>query len=402
MNGISLTRIALLTAIALGLGGCAIVRSDLATTGASTGLFYMLPKALLPVRVVESANGALRLDILEPVLVGDPAHAYTLNTPVNLLSSDKLRLEVDPRTALLTSVNLESRDETGEVLKKIITTAKGFQAEQAVANDELVIYQYMHDPSTGTNNPLDALARAVAAHALAKRANCLAPAPCAQYQALDRHDKANEIARVDITPLPSGLPPPVPANCSVGICHRGMVPYDVKATLFGETRHTVTVLPNHAPVLALPLERAPLVTVKHTVALNNGMVQTYQVERPSSALAIVSWPLDVYKAVIDTTKEIVQLKLDTSKGSGGASKTGSDAKGGGDPKASGDMASSPKPALDPKPDTILLQLRLGRAMNVLPEKSAPGLTPPPQPAPKPTPSSPASSPTLSPGFDGKK
>ena len=78
------------------------------------------------------------------------------------------------------------------------------------------------------------------------------------------------------------------------------------------SRSIVMLLPNKAPAVSLPLDGKPFVTVKHTVALRNGVVEKYEVDKPSSALAIVSWPLDVYDAVVTTTAKIIQLKIDTS------------------------------------------------------------------------------------------
>ena len=66
-------------------------------------------------------------------------------------------------------------------------------------------------------------------------------------------------------------------------------------------------------MMALPLRRHALVEVQHTATLNNGMLQKYQTTKPSSALALVSWPLGVYDAIVKTTAQIFQLKIDTSR-----------------------------------------------------------------------------------------
>ena len=65
--------------------------------------------------------------------------------------------------------------------------------------------------------------------------------------------------------------------------------------------------------MALPLLRHAFVKTKHTVGLRNGMIESYTIDKPSSALALVSWPIDVYDALVSTTAKIVQLKIDTSR-----------------------------------------------------------------------------------------
>ena len=105
------------------LVGCAIVSTERVGMSAelggagSAGVPYMLPKALLPVELVAS-GGAIRIDVLEPVFVGDPDHLYVLRYGANPFSNDSVKIEVDPKTSLLKAVTLESKDETGDVLKK--------------------------------------------------------------------------------------------------------------------------------------------------------------------------------------------------------------------------------------------------------------------------------------------
>ena len=98
-----------------------------------------------------------------------------------------------------------------------------------------------------------------------------------------------------------------------GIFHRGVVPQMVKASFLGITRETIVLLPDCGPIISLPLEGQPFVKVKHTLVLKDGVVQSYEADKPSSALAIVSWPLDVYDAIVESTSKIIQLKIDTSR-----------------------------------------------------------------------------------------
>ena len=92
-----------------------------------------------------------------------------------------------------------------------------------------------------------------------------------------------------------------------------MLPYQVRMSLFGQTRSTHVLMPNGGAPIALALDRHAFVNTKHTVVLRNGIVDSYETTKPSSALAIVSWPLDVYDAVVSTTAKIIQLKIDTSR-----------------------------------------------------------------------------------------
>jgi hypothetical protein len=55
-----------------------------------------------------------------------------------------------------------------------------------------------------------------------------------------------------------------------------------------------------------------MVTAKYEATFENGLVKTHKTEKPSEALAIASLPLDIIRAVFQTTAELIQLKIDTS------------------------------------------------------------------------------------------
>jgi hypothetical protein len=308
---------------ALVMNGCAIVATErvgsspVAGGPGTTGVPYLLPKALLPLELI--VNGAqVRVDILEPIYVGDPEHAYVLRYDASAFSSDTVTLEVDPKTSLLKSVTLISKDETGEVLKKAIATF--VRAESAAGPGDTVLLQTMLDPSdpatiAAVRAQIDA---ALDTYLKGRQAACSeAPAEPECRKFSDLPNQGVPATLLEVKPMGSTEARAAMAaarpDCSIGICHRATVPYRIDMSLFGQGRTTVVQLPNHGPILALALQRHAFVQSQHTATLNNGMLQKYEAIKPSSALALVSWPLDVYDAVVKTTAQIVQLKIDTSR-----------------------------------------------------------------------------------------
>ncbi len=323
-------------ALAMACSGCAIVNTapvgKSGDVSGSSGVPYMLPKALLPVELVVN-GGAVRIDVLEPVFVGDPDHVYLLRHNASPFSADDIKLEVDPKTSLLKNVTLESKDQTGEVLKKLI--ASTVRAESATSGDETVALQTLVDPDDdqSISAASSALGHAVTAHMARLDAACAAAAPptqpatqpatpraqadpsCQQVQTLRKGgppDAGISVSLMATATARSRLAEAKPDDTS-GIYHRASLPYRVDLSLFGQSRSTVVLLPNKGPTLSLPLNGQAFVTVKHTVALRNGVVEKYETIKPSAALALVSWPLDVYDAVVTTTAKVIQLKIDTSR-----------------------------------------------------------------------------------------
>ncbi|MDH4389850.1 MAG: hypothetical protein QE285_00325 [Aquabacterium sp.] len=322
------TTLSIPLALALATSGCAIVSTNpVGPSGDATGsagVPYMLPKALLPVELV--VNGpAIRIDVLEPVFVGDPDHVYLLRHNASPFSSDDIKLEVDPKTSLLKSVTLESKDETGEVLKKLI--ASTLRAESATSGEETVALQTLVDPDDDQSISAvsTALGQAVMAHLARLGAACKAAPPptppaaadasCQQVEMLRKSGQPDAGIRVSLMATDAArarLADARPDDTS-GIYHRASLPYRVDLSLFGQSRSTVVLLPNKGPTLSLPLNGQAFVTVKHSVALRNGVIEKYETTKPSAALALVSWPLDVYDAVVTTTAKVIQLKIDTSR-----------------------------------------------------------------------------------------
>jgi hypothetical protein len=384
----SASRLALILSAAL--SGCAIVTSERITgdppSAVRQGLPYMLPKAVLPIDLVDS-GGSLRIDLKMPVMVGDPDYAYALNPVINAFSSDILRLAVDPKTGLLTSIDLDSTDKTGEVLKQILVT-RGVRAESAeAAGGEQVLFSGFLDPGVNDATVNAQLNQAVQLHLAAKRAGCVGAAAdtevCKSYSALALRSANTPVVTVSAQAVRfvpaasasqnfrSATSSAVEApECGKGICHRGVRPHEITITLFGQSQSTIAQLPNGAPVMSLPLSAQPFVQVKHKVTFVDGMVQGYDADRPSSALAIVSWPLDVYKAILTATSELLQLKIDTSQKQTAWSQEQLDAA-----KKLKEIAEEMDTLRQPKPESALFApKRSGGSLSMLSVSTAPART----------------------------
>lgn len=332
------------TAMALsGLTGCAVLSStELNSSIPAVGQPYMLPKALLPVELVES-GGQISLRVLPPRLVGDPKAQYVLSRQSSPFASDDIK--VDVTDGMLSSITATTEDKLLEALKALFTgTAKDDKKEGADASGstETVLFRGDFDPddkadegscsdaTTATHgNKLlladisCAIQRRRASLEAACSANAAQPADnCASVKPLLASLKAmpagGPTLRLWARPVagsdrasPEGsqaVPPP----CHIGICQRSLRLFELRSAIVGlGAQQTMLPLPNGGPVVALPLERAAFVKTEHTVTFNGGTVTSAKVVHGSSALALLSWPLDVYRAFISATSEIIQLRIDT-------------------------------------------------------------------------------------------
>lgn len=315
---------------ALLLSGCAVLSSQpLQPDQPATGLLYHLPKAVLPVQLV-LVDDALLLRVLPPRQVPDPAHRYLLRHPVSPFSSDNVKIELDSSGLLLAKLTMDSTDQSLAALTQVVRAAAFGKAETAAAGEQVLV-EVDIDPDqaqAGDNQQAledlhQALWRQLAQWAPAcstEAGRAATPRRCALVADLSPQRRARSLS-VSAQPLRAlgagGQPMPaqaqtVPPDCGQGVCYRSVQPHQLRLEVAGAfTRSQVLMLPNGAPVVALPLGRAPFVKTEHTVDFGaGGAVTSLDTKRPSSALALLTWPADAYKSFMTSTGELVKLRVD--------------------------------------------------------------------------------------------
>lgn len=273
----------------------------------------MLPKALLPIELVYDGS-ALELRIGDPVSVGDLAHTYTLQRSGNVFTSDNVTISVDSATGLLSAIDVKSDDKTLPVIAKLVS---GLRAEAADAMKAVVVFRGLFDPGVSQEEEKqfnELLNRTAVAHVerLAIENECKSGAtsdPCKGINNL-RSELAAATFAVKVDGGAGASRPP--ADCAAGFCYRLNVPHVVTLSGPGTSSSAVFGLPNRSPTFVMPLERWAFVKTTHDVKLEKGVFKSIASERPSSALAVASAPLDVAKGVLGAAAEVLQLKIDLS------------------------------------------------------------------------------------------
>jgi hypothetical protein len=303
--------------------GCAIVASAPGEHGAE-GIGYMLPKALLPVELVHDGSG-FDLRILDPKLVGDTAHTYVLQRGSNVFTSDNVVVNVDPKTGLLTGINVKSEDQSAAALTKLVS---GLRAEGKIGATDVVVWRALFDPAWLATPPEGPPSESVQSfnQKLNKAAKdyierlrtdqgCVASAasaatePCKGLAANAADLEATALSvRVEGAASDSRKP----AACGAGFCYRINLPHVVTLSGPGVHNSAVLSLPNRSPTFVMPLERWAFVKTTHDVKLDNGVFQSVTTDRPSSAFAVASVPFDIAKGAVSAASELVQLKIDLS------------------------------------------------------------------------------------------
>lgn len=313
-------------ALVLLCGGCgAIVTSDKieklgSVTDRREGVQYSLPMALLPVQLaVNQDTATFSISVGAPIYINDPKRRYMLRYRANANYDDDVTFAVNSK-GFLKQVKADTTDQTGNVLIELARTVSNFARLQGSLIQNV---QLLHDTVIDPGDPdqakqltndfskdIKAFSKRITTYcgATPKYKTDHAEA-CAEYERL-----STEKVPVKITvQRPPAIPNLPPVDCSQAICYRSLQPHALSIVFSGRAQgHTVVDVPNSSPTVAIDIERAFLVNRVTDINFddNTGMLASVHVVKKSEALAAAKLPLEVAKAVFDTS--LIKLRVDYS------------------------------------------------------------------------------------------
>lgn len=72
----------------------------------------------------------------------------------------------------------------------------------------------------------------------------------------------------------------------------------------------IVVLPDHGPIVRLPLDRVAFANTDHKLTFRSGMVASLTVERGNSAVNVVSLPVTIAEAIVRIPAELVKFQVE--------------------------------------------------------------------------------------------
>ncbi|TWT06126.1 hypothetical protein [Reyranella sp. CPCC 100927] len=323
---------AIFIALGLCLPGCAVVSSE---RSAPAGLssenigYYSLPRALVTLEITQNGD-AINAAITEPFYAADPAHKYVLNYKSSPLSADTIEVEFESNSTLLKKISTTTEDKTDEIILAAVKSFVGILESGDVTKQatSTVIARLTFDPV----DPAERTAALAEANKFLR--NFLR---FRKFGAAKMSDMVGDWCGIrgastestcdsdswpiklavsvpgDVDPAPRSAAVSVPPDCTKGICYRPPLPVKFRLS-FGEValdERTIEI-PNAAPVYAMELRKAFMVTKIKNIEFTKGVLTKVRVEKPSEALALVTLPLDIAKAILSVPADILKLKVDLS------------------------------------------------------------------------------------------
>lgn len=327
------------------LGSCStgsLLRTDKAASGAK-GIPYSLPRSVLKVTMVVARSAepdpTFRVSLSGEVLtVPDQERTYVLQHQTSATREDDVKIRTNP-DGLLESVVVHTDDKSVDVVKALAGGAAGVARIFAGAPGPSLLA----NSNIGKSSASEVLGPLVGKHEifvpLERQANWsgedgmfvvasdFAPFPSASEVHLRVLLRPAGMAPDDVAAqaqdgLRIDLPCTLPTNgLLIATRKPALIRAELKISSGAQTYGSADVqflalIPDYAPVVALEFDRASFVKTTYATTFKDGVVTSFETNRPSSALALAAAPLDVAKEILRVPAEILQLKFNVTKAEG--------------------------------------------------------------------------------------
>jgi hypothetical protein len=323
MNYLKLAAIAV---IALALGACASVSSRYGNSRSDQqGQAYYLPKGLMQVRVTES-NGQFNVTLAGPIMVADAQFRFHADLRETALSDNNAIVTVDPRTQLLTSAEVTSTGQAGEIIENFYRVGQpyaGFdggyytveifsglyevsELDRASSDASQALMQYF-ERRCGENGDL--------------AADSYGAEDCARYQALGI-DQPDMVAITVEGATGASTANTNISKCGRGLCYRPLVPVKIRAVVAGTfVTEDYYMIPDTSTVSYYLLRSGFFATQQYSLTFDQGVLVAVDQKQQSELLGFSRIPVEILKA-------IVSVPVSAIRGNGGGDSDDGDAEGG--------------------------------------------------------------------------
>lgn len=310
-------RVAVMAGVVV-VAGCSTVETSEplrpgATPSTSQGLIaYALPRALLSAELT-AVGDVYQLDVFRPVLGPDPRYSLQVGARLSPFSYDAYKIGVDPKTGLLTSLEVKTKDQTTDILTALAQSAGAVapagstrSSAGSTSSGEVLVAQVLFDP-------LDPMSIRAANSELKDGVR-----RWSTFRGLGYQDPG---ALIEILPAASGAPElgPFPSSAAVTAACQGALCAPTYSSVLirgrapnGPSVERIAHLPDARRLTRIDVKRSPMVTRETKASFEGGMPSASSVDKPSEVLQVVLLPITIVRAGLTAVSEVVQLKINVA------------------------------------------------------------------------------------------
>jgi hypothetical protein len=322
--------------------GCTVVKTSFSgdKTKAPTvsTVFYYLPQSVITIRatakieVIYKSDSTLT-DSSKPVeiafsttseMIPDTRDLLSVNYKPNILMADDVKFVVSPN-GLLETVNITTEDRTPDILSKLSEVPKFFLGtSKSETKGEGLIIKIKEVTSDFIINASDIPNKRDSAKKI-------------KWNAIIQNELANSedfrILAMDFSIYSSDIDKPIPElsdlikdtssknpNEVSGILTRPLK--NIKLNFLIDRQHfsideeikAYSTIADFGRIVTVPIKRTAFVKKVSAIEIKNGVIISHSINKPSSVEGFITIPINILKAIVSIPAELVQFKIDNTKG----------------------------------------------------------------------------------------
>ena len=316
------------------LSGCAVVKTDYSDQSKKNAtVYYYLPESLIKIKasikvaVVYDANNNNKLSQLTRVIdqgfetstemIADTKNLLSLNYKPNVLMADDIKYAVNAK-GLLETVNITTEDRTTAIISKLAeapATVLGITNKTLNGANTIVRFkEYSSDfvvkVSSLSNTPFVVNWNLIIVNELGQddylnvsadfkiTLSNATTSPPSLSQLVNGNTGSNKTEtegiftrplkniQLKIEPVSAGLNNTLPINIMVADCSK---------------------------LIVIPVNRTAFVKRVNKIGIQDGIILSNEINKPSSVEGFLSIPIDIAKAVVSIPAQLIQFKFDNTK-----------------------------------------------------------------------------------------
>ncbi|HMG13924.1 MAG TPA: hypothetical protein VK590_00685 [Saprospiraceae bacterium] len=310
---------------------CAVVKTDFSNVAKKEAtVYYYLPESIIKIRatakvaIVYNADNTLTGSsniveesfVITSEMIADTKDLLSLNYKPNALMADDIKYSVNSK-GLLETVNITTEDRTADIISKLAEAPQiilGTSTGAAKAANTIVkIKEYTSDFAIKVSE-ISSTAKTIKWNLVIINELGVDEQP----KGIPANFEVSSVNTPSTSPSLSALINNSSSEIN-GILTRPIknISLEIKSAVpgisFNNTLPSNVVVADVTKLIVIPVKRTPFVKRVNKIGIQDGIILSNEINKPSSVEGFVSIPINIAKAIVSIPGQLVQFRYDNTK-----------------------------------------------------------------------------------------
>lgn len=318
------------------LSSCAVVKTDFSSVAKKEAtVYYYLPESIIKIRattkiaVVYNENNTLTGSsnvieesfVITTEMVADTKDLLSLNYKPNALMSDEIKYGVNTK-GLLETVNITTEDRTTDIISKLAEAPQivlGTSTGAQKAPKTIVKIKEFSADFAIKSSTISSTAQTIKWNLVIINEQGVDEQPKVLAVDFKISSEGTAINIPKLSDLINGSGSSSISTETEGILTRPLKNISLKiesaipGVSFNTTLPSNVVIADPTKLIVIPINRTAFVKRTNKVAIQDGIIMSNEINKPSSIEGFVSIPVNVAKLIVSIPAQLVQFRYDNTK-----------------------------------------------------------------------------------------